>query len=160
MENTFKKFNEHTVEERSALIDRLIRVAESNALDFDEYERGEFTSDDEERASIHLTTINDFRLAMEKIRFDKKMIEDCLAHENAHANKAETLKIEPTYLITVLRKGAHLFGQVAVKTDTSHLPSEERRLARIAITSAPEEYGDELSESDRNKIERLKREKE
>lgn len=159
MEKGFTKFNEHTVEERSALIDRLIKVAESNALDYGAYLRGEYDSDDQERASVHLTTISDFRLAMEKIRFDKETIEDCLAHENAHANKAETLKIEPTYLITVLRKGAHLFGQVAVKTDIRHLPPEERRLARIAITSAPEEYGNELSESDRDKIERLKRER-
>lgn len=157
------------VENRKELIERLLKVAVSNALDYDEYqnlnnrleelstkenlnaeESEEFSNIMEKinLASFHTKELIDFKLAMERFGLSEENVIDFLAHENAHANKADELDAGfDKYLLTILVRDGNLVGQPSTlfNLDLDH-PDAKKILKKITL--APEEYGNKLSPSD------------
>lgn len=164
------------VENRKGLIERLLIVAVSNALDYDEYQNlnsrledlntKENLSIEEDRefadimdrinlASFHTKELIDFKLAMERFGLSDQNVIDFLSHENAHANKADELGVGfDEYLLTVLVKDGKLVGQPSTlfSLDLEH---PETKTILKKITLAPEEYGGELSPSDIKSLDNL-----
>ena len=165
-----------SVENRKELIERLLKVAVSNALDYDEYQnlnnRLEELStkenlsieEDEEftdimnkinLASFHTRELIDFKLAMQRFGLSEENVTDFLAHENAHANKADELDAGfDKYLLTILVRDGKLVGQPSTlfNLDLDH-PDAKKILK--TITLAPEEYGNKLSPGDIRSLDNL-----
>jgi len=157
MEKGFTKFNEHTVEERSALIDRLIKIAKDNAVSIEDYESGNY---DESRlgvATIHLTDLVSFRLALEKLKFPEDELMDTLEHENAHSNKAgEIGALEEGYkIIAIKTPGGYVYQPQVNLYIPDSWTIERQRQALKSIAQAPEEYGNSLSPDDEKDLKNL-----
>lgn len=150
--------HEHTLEERSALIDRLIKVAKSNAVSAEQYNAGKCTESELDIATIHLTDLSSLRMAMEILKFPKAEIEDILAHENAHSNVTDSFIEIPEYKdlrnegynILVIKDAKGFIYQPRIKVHIPDSWSEEKQSEILRkIVRAPEEYGNSLSPDDR-----------
>lgn len=164
------------IENRKGLIERLLKVAVSNAIDYEEYQnlnnrlenlstKESLSTEEEEEftkimdrinlASFHTEELINFKLAMERFGFSEENVIDFLAHENAHANKADELDAGfDKYLLTILIRDGKLVGQPSTlfNLDLEH-PEAKKILKKI--TSAPEEYGNKLSPDDINSLNNL-----
>lgn len=112
-------------------------------------------SDMIKKATITVETISEFRLILKILARSDEEIQDILAHENAHANKTETLGVEHLgYNIIIIKKGDdYLFQPFSEKCTPEEWSEEKKKEAAIQIVLAPEEYGNKLSSGD---IEELK----
>ncbi len=114
-----------------------------------------------DESSIIVQSLPEFRMLISKTigKIDANNIEHVVAHENAHANIVQS-------------EGAHFLGYrlLVVKDDASDsflyrpgviydIPKdwdvERRQKAYINILSAPKDYGDRLSRSDQERLDRL-----
>ena len=110
---------------------------------------------------MKVDNLNEFRLLMELFGTSEEKIQDILAHENAHGNKADSLGIKGVkhlgYELRIKKTNDGYFLQPKVDI---HYPIRYRllkkkfRQVRKDIISAPEEYGNKLSPND---IETLKK---
>lgn len=159
------------------MIHRLLKVAISNAIDADEYQKlskrnevltlqKSLSSQEEmevtnileriDRASVRAKTLTDFRFTLEEFGLSHENVIDFLAHENAHANKADQLSDSfQYYILTILLRDGKLVGQPATIFDFDHTDPETRHRLQ-QITNAPLEFGSKLSEGDEESLLSLK----
>ncbi len=136
-------------------------VGESNQHDADYLEELRKAVDE---SSVIVQSLAEFRILVSKTigKFNTNNVDRVIAHENAHANVIEA-------------EGAHFLGYrlLVVKNDVtgssfSYRPgvkydspedwdTERKQKASINILSAPEDYGDRLSDSDQERLDRLKK---
>ena len=116
--------------------------------------------DEKLQASIvTVNTLGDFRTLLEKTDLSAEDVLHTLAHENAHANVAESLGADEIEYSIMICKGKDNFKYNAWASfrnpsDWSKDPQKIPNLIRIF--NAPAEYGDSLSEDDRKTIEKLR----
>lgn len=110
-------------------------------------------------ASIEVETLTEARRVMGILGFDAHSIVDTLSHENAHGNKAEELGAKHLGYKFVLIKSVN-GGFIVQPQAMTYIPDEwskeKQNDTEAKILSAPEEYGNEMSESDRNYLKDLK----
>lgn len=103
------------------------------------------------KSSVSAENLYDFKLVLNAFELPKEQIDDILSHENAHANKAESIGVKHLdYGITIFKKN---MGGYEYQAYTSlHIPKEwgEDKVRDVweKISSAPDEYGHEMSEED------------
>lgn len=107
---------------------------------------------------VVVKTLPEYRMLLEKTA-NTATVEDTLAHENAHLNKAESLGVPVEgYAIIVSKneKGFVYAPYAEYKMPTSW--DQRRQIeANIQIANAPHEYGNRLSPTDEKRIEELKK---
>lgn len=115
-----------------------------------------------EKTTIKLDSLPEFSYALEKIsNLPKKLVQEVVAHENAHINKAEELGAKDVgYVIGVFK---HENGKIAIFPLAWHIfnkekgySKEEIRQISIQISEAPKIYGEKLSPRDIAKINNLR----
>ena len=163
------------IENRKEMILRLVKVAAENALDFYEYSRMEERlkvlidkdqlSKQEQReedeilakadlASVHLKNLADFKIALEFLILNKDTVTDILEHENAHANKGEAIGANfIKYKLTLIQKEGRLIASPSAIFDLDFTDPNIREQLKL-ITSAPDEYGNRLSDGDMDYLKR------
>lgn len=190
IKNIFKKTPEQIArEKRKRELLPLIRIKENQAISEAEFIglqkelgslsakelKGDITDLERERqrvirdkiaeTSMSFDNLFDFKIALECLQnTSKRFVHQKLNHENAHANKGESLGAthEGYSLIFTTTQSfgsetKHLnYGATANFDD---LPeewiSEKRKQVAREIAFAPEEYGDQMSESDKRLYESL-----
>ena len=111
-----------------------------------------------ENGVFRIETLLEFKLFMENLGMPKEDIQDFLAHENAHSNKAESLGAEHLgYKINLIRNGN---GYIFKPSSDIYIPDEwsEEKINDTykLIAQAPEEYGNRLSPDDIEILKKLK----
>ena len=142
--------NKDTIEQKSALLDRLIKVAKNNAVSDSEYNREDDIKGIYEHAKIHVKTLPEFKMVLEKIGMPYDNLIDTLEHENAHANKAEELgALHEKYAILCIKyKDGYGYIPQAGIYIPDEWTNEKQMHVKNKIISAPEEYGNYLSQDD------------
>ncbi|MFH1608426.1 MAG: hypothetical protein ABH951_00200 [Patescibacteria group bacterium] len=178
MKNTFEKLNNWEI--RKLEIERQVEYLKNNCMG--EEERNNLTkileeystkadSLSERRLDIALTwkkkiekstltmqTLPELRYALEVMKLSKEVIEDTLAHENAHGNKADELGARHLgYKLTFAKSknGGICFFPMAelyIPEEDEGWTKEKQKRVDEEITRAPEIYGNELSDSDKEKL--------
>ena len=107
--------------------------------------------------TVLVKTLNEFRILLELIEVTKLNVNDILEHENAHANKAESLGgTLDGYMLIVAKNGntywyfPSLHWNIPISWDKI-----KKIKTMIKIANAPKEYGHMLSESDKEDIQVL-----
>ena len=163
------------IEEKSIELDELMKRAEENALDSEEFmatrKRLEFLTSQKDRtnflseiwdlkkkmakSSVTVKTLYELKMLLEKSKMDKETQISVLAHENAHGNKADSLGAKhESYILSVWKIGDK-FGY-SVGTHITHPDAWDKdkdKNVSIEYTKAPEEYGGYLSDKDKEDIE-------
>jgi len=106
-----------------------------------------------ESISISVTTIPELRFILEELGKTEEEIRENLAHENAHANVAESLGANhEKYIVYFLKEGNIYQTKV---TFPDHLSQEEVSYISNKAIRAPEDYGDAggMSEDDKKLLE-------
>lgn len=111
-----------------------------------------------ENATVIVSTIPEARRVMELLNFKPDQVTHVLAHENAHANKAEELGGEHLGYEFILNRGSE--GNILIHAQAKNkipdgLSEEEEKIFKLKTLFAPEEYGNKLSEADIRDIEEL-----
>lgn len=120
-------------------------------------------------AGITAKTIPEFRALLEQIGLKTKQIEKILAHENAHANKAEEIGGEKSFKgyninfikSPILKKLFIPFHPTsysqphAIIEPPEGLSTKERADFYKKVLEAPEKYGEELSPDDIKALNKL-----
>lgn len=104
-----------------------------------------------DKSTVIAGNLKEFRLILKNLGLSKEDIEDQLAHENAHANKAESLDSKHLdYRVTILRgkNGEYLFQPYARIFIPEDWSEEKIKEVWTKIARAPEEYGNKMSPSD------------
>lgn len=108
-----------------------------------------------ESISLQVKTLPEFRFVLSEIGKSEEEIQENLAHENAHANVAESLGARhETYIVYFLKNGN--VYQTRVTLPDSLTEDEVYNISKKAI-EAPEEYGKAggLSDDDKDQLKRL-----
>jgi hypothetical protein len=155
---------------------RLVDVAEKNAISWEEYNEYESIcskddfSDEEEarfdeldakvtRATVLCDNTNDFKYALEYFGVNDPI--DTLAHENAHANKAEQLGVEfEGYFLKMIKApDGHYIVDIGAYCNMDNKEEEwsvmKQKEASIQIIRAPDEYGNKMSQDDIDKLDKI-----
>ncbi len=146
-ENSTSKLNETVGKIRER-----IQEARSKILDITNIDENEVMEKLEEAGSlIELNDLTELRLALQEFGFAEEQIRKILSHENAHANKAESLGANLwRYIIFLGMKNGEEMALPAAKPSHPVGWSEKKsNEVRKATILAPLEYEDSLSESDR-----------
>jgi hypothetical protein len=110
-----------------------------------------------EEASIVVEYLKDFEILLRILGQSEDYIRNLLAHENAHANKAEELGgVFKGYRLVFFREDGKIRFQPfadAVPLDT--WDNSKKKEVMKEVLSAPLAYGDKLSEVDIHNINRL-----
>jgi len=103
---------------------------------------------------LDFLTLFEFRTALFIAGFSQADIASSLNHENAHANKAQSLDaLFHCYKFYMAKEdGKNMFQPSAFIGLPKYWSNEKKRQAWKLITRAPEEYGDELSVGDYRKL--------
>lgn len=115
-----------------------------------------------EATSLEVKTLPEFKFALERLGLDSQLIDNVVAHENAHLNKAEILDAKPIgFMVAFYKKsnGDGAISPMAVRErigEKDGISKEHWRVTNIEIALAPNEYGNAASKSDLEKVERLK----
>jgi len=109
-------------------------------------------------ATVTVYTLPEFKLLLEQTDINPKRALDALAHENAHANAAESLgATDISYNLVVGRGEDRWMYDVYVSfTDPAAGSEAEEIRNRIKILSAPEEYDGSPSGDDIERVRLLK----
>jgi hypothetical protein len=112
------------------------------------------------QATIRVQTIVEYRIVLELLLDapgEAEEVAKTLAHENAHANVAESLGARVHhYLLTIIRDGQEMYLSPSVDFSVPEEWSEaKRKEVYLAIIKAPEEYGETLSPDDKKQIENI-----
>lgn len=145
---------ENTIDQTSELLNRLIRVAKDNAIPVEDYNRDMDNQGLYEHAKIHVRTLPEFKMLLEKIGMQGDSLIDSLEHENAHANKAEELGARHEgYQVLCLRykNGFGYIPQVSIYIPDRWSLHKQKEVSG-KIINAPEEYGNSLSPDDINDL--------
>lgn len=114
-----------------------------------------------EKHLVFVKTLIEFKILMNKLGKNYYRVNSTVYHENAHANKAQSIgAIHEGYsvLVSKSKKGNGFAYQPLVHTDVPDYWPEHRKIeAKIKIGSAPEEYGNALSDGDEKMIEILRK---
>jgi hypothetical protein len=141
-------------------IENKIAEAKDNAPNMEEVEKMEPNEAEEvlARARFKVESLYELKLALKMIGFSDESMIDTLAHENAHANEAQAQGVKHTgYNITIVKYG----GKFAVHPSAGvYVPDEWPKVKQDdvmrKIITAPERYGNSLSEDDLKKLEDLR----
>lgn len=104
-----------------------------------------------DKATIAAENLHEYKLILETIGLSEEEIKDLLAHENAHANKAESLGAKHlSYKISIMvdRDNHYLYQPFSHLHIPEEWSEEKVKDAWIKIAKAPEEYGNKMSSSD------------
>ena len=110
-------------------------------------------------ATVEVETLPEMRRVMGILGFDANSIVDIMSHENAHGNKAQQLGAQHLGYRFMIIKGDN--GGIIVQPQASlYIPdewdAEKQKAVHLATLQAPDEYGNEMSESDKNYLKDLK----
>ena len=109
---------------------------------------------------ISVDTLVEFKILMNKLGKNYYRVNSTVYHENAHANKASSIGAihqDYTVLVSKSKKGNGFAYQPFARTDVPNSWPKHRQIeAKIKIGSAPEEYGNALSDGDEKMIEILR----
>ncbi|MEI6490499.1 MAG: hypothetical protein WCO16_01910 [bacterium] len=110
-------------------------------------------------STVTVQTLIEFKMVMQNMTDDPEQVEEMIAHENSHANVAESLgaKFIGYALLICKDKDDFVFRGVAPYELPPEWAARKRKAAHLKIIGAPEKYGEELSDTDIGKIEWLKR---
>ncbi len=180
----FQKFQPKSSfeKERRIAVKEILDKAYDSAVseeEYDEWERLSLKNEDDtsseelvrfdeldakiKAATATFENINDFKYALQYFGVQDPI--DDLAHENAHANKAEQLgvKFEYYYMRIFGTKDGRFIADIGASIDTekdAHGNERdwgrfEEKEADIDITRAPDEYGNKMSPSDIDRLSRM-----
>ncbi|MFA5773085.1 MAG: hypothetical protein WC908_00200 [Candidatus Paceibacterota bacterium] len=151
-ENVFKNIKETVEKKVEKAVANYFTVGQNLEQDLtDDALRGEIFSK-LENATIKVNTLNEFRLALEKLKnlrifkdFGEKQINELISHENAHANKAEELGAEhKSFKIVIIKNNENDYA-LSTTTAEIYIPEEwdakKKREVLVQIFKAPEIYG-------------------
>ncbi len=147
-----------SLEEESEITGKLVegtRLQTERELTDDEVEHYYAFRERLDQASIVVNTLYEARRAMELIGFDQDSLIDILSHENAHANKAMQVGANFGGYKFVLVKdmdGGLLIHPMAVISLPEDWNYEKRRELESQIIRAPDEYGNKMSEGDKEEL--------
>ncbi len=115
-----------------------------------------------EKHRVFVKTLLEFEILMHKLGKNYYRVNGIVHHENAHANKAGSIgAIHDGYslLVSKSQKGTGFSYQPIAHTKVpDYWPKHRQNEANIKIGSAPEEYGNHLSDTDEMQIEFFKNE--
>ena len=147
-----------TIENLGEILEIKLQIAKDNAPDLtpSEFKNLRRVGSEEVRnklaeAVVQVDTLFEFKRILEMCGLPKDWIQRFLAHENAHANKAESVgAVFNKYEVAFLREDKTVMPRlVSVSIGVhDHLSKEESSQMWTDIISAPEEYGSSLSEHD------------
>lgn len=110
-------------------------------------------------AHIHVNTISEFKLLLDKIALNNEHAKALLNHENAHANVAQSVGVDHDGYIILVRKeddGTFYYSPMATwKFPAEWWDKKENIEKTIQIFSAPQEYGDRMSVDDKDNVKEL-----
>ncbi len=110
---------------------------------------------------VSVQTLTEFGILMNKLDKNYYRVNSTVYHENAHANKAQSIgAMHEGYsvLVSKSKKGNGFAYQPIAHTKVPDYWPEHRQIeAKIKIGSAPEEYGNALSDGDEKMIEILRK---
>jgi hypothetical protein len=111
---------------------------------------------------VTVKTLIEFQILMNKLEKNYYVVNGTVLHENAHANKAESIGgTHGGYSIWVFKsekKDGYIYQPYAHTDIPEYWPKHRKLEANIKIVSAPEEYGDRMSDGDEERLEDLKKE--
>ncbi len=113
-----------------------------------------------DKSSVIVDTISEFKILIEKTLSNTERVYQLLNHENAHANMTEIVgAVHKGYGLHVYKEkdGRIFFLPYTHMEYPAGWNEKEINQARIEIYSAPEKYGDKLSQSDSERIEELRK---
>jgi hypothetical protein len=165
-----------TKESMEKLMDERLESAKEHALPYDAVteiinkinDLREKSGDHEEEISdlkqkikpstVTVHTISEFKLLLQKTDIDPDETIQLLAHENAHANKADSVGAKEISYNLLIADGGECWRYDAwVSYDIpDSWPERERIISKISILNAPKEYGDDHSDEDQAMIRKLK----
>lgn len=112
---------------------------------------------------VRLDNLHELRFLLELCKLPEDEIQDTISHENAHANKTDALGIKGVkntgYCVNLGKNDDDSY--YALPMATSYIPFKYRffrkKLKQIKkeIWSAPEEYGNKMSDGDIENIKKL-----
>lgn len=103
------------------------------------------------KSTIEAENLYEYKLILEAIGLSEDEIKDLLAHENAHANKAESLGAKHlSYKITIMidKNNNYLYQPFSHIYIPEEWSDEKVKDTWVKIIKAPEEYGNKMSSSD------------
>lgn len=112
------------------------------------------------QSTVIVETLLEFKMLMEKMGKNYYIIRSVIEHENAHSNKASSLEaIHGGYSVIVSKNERGGFSyQPTALTGTKEEWSDRKKIeTNIKIASAPEEYGDRMSDSDYEQVAKMKK---
>lgn len=145
-------------------VEQKVLKAKKNAPDLELLQLKSINKKNEEEISILLKNgtictenLLEFSLALEALGMSEEEVVDHLAHENAHANKTESLGAEHLgYNITLIRNGNGFliqpYSHIYIPDEWS---SKKYKETMRKVLMAPEEYGNKLSPDDVEKLKNL-----
>ncbi len=113
-------------------------------------------------ATVEVETLPEMRRVMGVLGFDAHSIVDIMSHENAHGNKAEQLGAQHLGYRFMIIKGDN--GGIIVQPQASlYIPdewdAEKQKAVHLATLQAPDEYGNEISDSDKKSLDQINNKK-
>lgn len=111
------------------------------------------------KSSVVVQTLPEFRVLLQKeFGDDIENINDIIAHENAHANSLEKAgAIFNGYSLLIAKKGDIYMRKAGANYSYPNDWTEEKKTdVYKQMLTAPEEYGNTLSTSDKERLEKLK----
>lgn len=116
-----------------------------------------------DESSVIVQSLQEFRILISKTigKLDAGNIDRIVAHENAHANVVQSEGAHFSgYRLLVVKDSTN--GSFSYRPGVKYDPPEDwdaerRQKAQINILSAPEDYGDRLSGSDKERLDRLRK---
>lgn len=147
-----------TLEEEKQINEKLIEgtiIQNKRELTDEEVEYYYSFRDRLDQASVVVDTINEAKRVMELIGFTDDSTIDTLEHENAHANKAMQLGANfGGYKFSIVRDidGGYLITPMAITSIPDDWSDKKREEVETQIIKAPEEYGNRMSEADKQEL--------
>ncbi|MBA3732942.1 hypothetical protein H0W91_01030 [Patescibacteria group bacterium] len=108
-----------------------------------------------DEASILVETLLEAKRVMEILGFDHDSLIDTLSHENSHTNKAMQLGANfggYNFLLIKDTDGGYLITPSATTSIPEDWSKEKKEEAMTKIISAPDEYGNKMSEMDKMEL--------
>ena len=116
----------------------------------------EYIKIDEEikKHTILIKTLNEFKILLELLELSEAYIKDTLEHENAHANKVESLDavLEGYTMIISKNENDYLYSPSVSYSVPNQWDEIKKMKVILEIANAPKDYGNRLSDGDKEKI--------
>lgn len=101
-------------------------------------------------STVSFTSLSEFKKAVE-VYYSGVEADEIVAHENAHMNIAESLGVEAEYgvALTKTEAGLGFYSTVKLLAFPVGMSKKDQIKSLIAISSAPDSYGEENSDNDK-----------